>query len=369
MKGSIKLGKIAGIGLFIHWTFAILLLFIVLVSYRADYNVVQIIWSLLFVFAVFLTVLLHELGHALTAKQYKINTKDITLLPIGGVARLENIPEKALEEITIAIAGPIVNVAIAMLVGILVHIPDTSEEWMTQLSDGIRAENFMLNFFLINIWIAIFNLIPAFPMDGGRVLRGLLALRLERGRATRIAARIGQAIALVFMAYGFFENPFLIFIGLFVLISAQVEADFTQSKTLLKGYKVKDVLMYQFQTIRSDETIKSLVNLLLDSQYKHFLIVDHEKPVGTLNRDEIIKALSERGEKEPVKNIMNTDLIYLKGDAELDNVFEKIYENKTRLMLVMEDNHLIGTLDTENLMDFILVKDASAKSAMAEEYK
>lgn len=361
MKGSFKLGKVAGIGIFIHWTFSLIILFIIFMNYRAGQNTTQIIWSVVFILCIFITVLLHELGHALAAKNYNIKTKDITLLPIGGLARLERIPEKPIEELIVAFAGPLVNIALAFITALFISIPEDTGKLMAELSNGVNANNFFLNFFLVNFWLAIFNLIPAFPMDGGRVLRALLSFKLPRNVATRIAARIGQFLALAFIILGFFTSPFLIFIGVFVIIGAQIEADYTESKFILKGFKVQDVVMKDYQTINSDEKIKKAVELLLDSQNKNFLITENDIPVGTLNRDQIIMALSKKGDEEFIYNVMDRNLIILESNSLLENVFELIQQNKSTLMLVMENNKLIGTVDIENILEFILINEVKIK--------
>lgn len=366
MKGSLKLGKIAGIGLFIHWTFSLLILFIVYINYKAGQNTTQILWSVLFILCIFLTVFMHEMGHALTAKKYNIITRDITLLPIGGVARLERLPEKPSEELAVAFAGPMVNIVLALITSMFISLPNTPEEMVSQLSNGVNANNFFLNFYFVNIVLAFFNLIPAFPMDGGRILRALLSYKLERHQATKIAARIGQVIALGFILLGFFSNPFLIFIGIFVFMGAQIESEYTESKYMLKGYRVRDVLMKQYPTIDYNETLETAVKLMLDSQNKHFLVTENGIPMGTLNREQIIEALSKKEEETGLSSIMDKNLILLQADSLLDDVFELVYKNKSTLMLVIEDNQLIGTLDTENLLEFILVKEVKAKRAHAE---
>lgn len=366
MKGAFKLGKIAGISLFIHWTFSLLILFIVYVNYKAGQNLAQILWSLLFISCIFLTVLLHELGHALTAKNFGIKTKDITLLPIGGLARLERLPEKPSEELMVAFAGPLVNIVLALVTSLFIGLPDTSEEMIAQLANGVNANNFFLNFYLANIILAFFNLIPAFPMDGGRILRALLSFKFKRHVATKIAARIGQLLALGFVFLGFFANPFLIFIGIFVFLGAQIESEFTESKHLLKGYTVRDVLMKQYPTIDYNETLETAVKLMLDSQNKYFLVTENNIPMGTLNRDQIIEALSKKEEETVLSDILDRNLILLQADSFLEDVFELVYKNKSTLMLVMENNQLIGTLDTENLLEFILIKELKARRAHAE---
>jgi len=365
MKGSLKLGSIAGIGIFIHWSFSLLLAFVIYVNHKSGYNINQTAWTVLFILSIFVTVLLHELGHALVAKKYNIKTKDITLLPIGGLARLEKLPEKPLEELMVAIAGPLVNLALAFLTALIISVPEDPKVLATLLSKGISGNTFFLNFFLVNIWLAIFNLIPAFPMDGGRVLRALLSFKLNRHIATKIAARVGQILALGFIFAGFFINPFLIIIGMFVIIGAQAESEFVESKYFLKGYTVRDVLMTKYQTIDANQKIKTAIKLLLDSQYKIFLVTENGEPVGTLHRDHLLVALAEKGEEEPLYTFMNRDLVFLDANALLEDVFELVYSNKSNLMLVTENDRFIGTLDTENLIEFILIKEINPQKKHA----
>lgn len=363
MKGSLKIGRIAGIGIFIHWTFTLLIAFIIFSNYRAGQNSEQIMWSIIFVLSIFVTVLLHELGHAIAAKRYNIKTKDITLLPIGGLARLESLPEKPKEELVVAIAGPAVNMALALITGIFITIPG-AEDLTMQLSNGINSSNFFLNFFIVNLWLALFNLIPAFPMDGGRMLRAILSMKFERHVATNIAARIGQVFAIAFIFLGVFINPFLVFIGLFIFLAAKAESEYVQTKSMLNGYKVKDALMHQYNSIDAGQTIKTAVKMLLDGQFKNFLVTENSHSVGTLSRDEIIKALSEQGENEVVYKVMNKDLIFLNADDPLETAYQQVQEHKSTLMPVVEDNKLIGALDTENILEFIMVKGAQAKSGL-----
>jgi len=357
MKGSFKLGSISGIGIFIHWTFTFLIAYIIYSNYRDGQSAGKIMWAVLFVLSIFVTVFLHELGHALAAKKFNIKTKDITLLPIGGLARLESIPEKPKEELLVAIAGPAVNIFLALITGFFITIPGV-KDLDVQLSDGISGSNFLLSFFIVNIWLALFNLIPAFPMDGGRVLRALLAMKFKRHIATNIAARIGQVIAAGFIILGFYSNPFLIIIGIFIILGAQAEAKYTQEKSLLTGYKVKDALMRDYRIIAEHENIKKAVEILLDSQCKNFLVMENNKPTGTLSRDEIILALSEYGENAIVKKVMSRDVIFLNADSPLESAYQRSQQNKSNIMAVMENNKLIGALDTENILEFIMVRGA-----------
>lgn len=279
------------------------------------------------------------------------------------MARLERLPEKPSEELVVAFAGPLVNIVLALITSLFITLPNTSEQMLSQLSNGVNSNNFLLNFFLVNIVLAVFNLIPAFPMDGGRVLRALLSYKLERHVATKIAARIGQILAIGFIFLGFFSNPFLIFIGLFVFMGAQIESEYTESKHLLKGFTVRDVLMKHYQTMDVNENLETAVAMLLDGSYKNFLVTQENLPVGTLNRDQIIEALSKKEEETKLSSIMDSHLILLQADSFLEDIFELVYKNKSTLMLVMENDQLIGTLDTENLLEFILIKEFKSKGA------
>jgi Zn-dependent protease/predicted transcriptional regulator len=368
MKGLFKLGTIAGIGIFIHWTFTLLIAFIIFINYRNGQNSVQIAWSVLFLLCIFITVLLHELGHTLTAKRYNIKTKDIILLPIGGIARLERLPENPLEELIVAIAGPLVNFALAFIAQFFITIPEDSEELLALMSSGINANNFFLNFYLVNLTLAVFNLIPAFPMDGGRVLRALLAFRMDRNTATQIAARVGQFIALCFILIGIISNPILILIGLFVIFSAQVETESVAFKNLLKGYTVRDVVMKEYQTIEEDEKIKKAIAILLESEHRKFLVTQNNKLVGTLNKNQIIKALSEEGEEEYIYNVMDRSLVYIDINTQLEKVIEQLYEKKGSVLIVNENDQLAGILDADNLSEFIMINSIKAKQNQANEY-
>lgn len=360
MKGSLKLGNIMGIGIFVHWTFVLLIAYIIFSNYRAGNNAEQILWSVIFILSIFVTVVLHELGHAFAAKRYHIKTRDITLLPIGGLARLESMPEKPKEELVVAIAGPAVNFILAGITALFITMPNVNELGV-QLSNGVRPNNFFFNFFIVNTWLAVFNLIPAFPMDGGRMLRALLAMKFDRYTATRIAVGIGQVIAFIFILLGFYSSPFLIFIGIFIILTGQAEAHYAGAKSILSGYAVKDVLMKEYKTIAENETIKTAVEMLLNGQSKNFLVIENNKPSGTLSRDEIIKGLVERGENERIHTVMNRNLILLNADSPLESAYHKSIENKSNLMAVMENNQLIGVLDTENILEFIMVKNTLAK--------
>jgi Zn-dependent protease len=246
MRGSFSVGRIAGIDVRIHVTFFLLLAWVGYIYYRNG-GMPAAIDGVLFVLVIFLLVVLHEFGHALAARRYGITTRDITLLPIGGLARLERMPNKPGEEIVVALAGPAVNFAIAvvlwLIIGLTGGIPDPHLMEQTGVPLTVRL-------FSVNVWLVLFNLIPAFPMDGGRVLRAALALRMNYARATQLAAGIGQGIAFIFFILGLWWNPMLLLIAVFIYFGASSEAALAQMRNVSKDLRVSAAMVTQFKRCR-----------------------------------------------------------------------------------------------------------------------
>ncbi len=212
-----KLGNVAGIGVYVHWSFWLLPAWILLSSGGGLGGALS---TVLFVFAIFGCVVLHELGHALMARHFHIGTCDITLYPIGGVASLERIPRRPLQELAIALAGPAVNVVIAAALFVLLLVVGVGTQGLVFTFAG---GSFLVNLLLVNVALVVFNMLPAFPMDGGRVLRAFLAMRLPYLRATEIAVRVGQLVAIVLGLVGLLTGGTLLFVALFVFLAAQAE--------------------------------------------------------------------------------------------------------------------------------------------------
>jgi Zn-dependent protease len=230
MKWTLKVGRFAGIDVFLHTTFFLMIFWIGITYWIQENSVAAVISGVGFILALFASVVLHEYGHALTARKFGVKTKNITLYPIGGVASLERIPEKPRQELLVALAGPAVNVVIAAVL-FLWLVVTSSLDFSNGL--GLASGSFIQRLMFTNLALVGFNLIPAFPMDGGRVLRALLALRLEYTLATQIAASVGQGLAFIFGFIGLFSNPFLVFIAFFVWIGAQNEAKMVQMNSAL----------------------------------------------------------------------------------------------------------------------------------------
>ncbi|MEX2593198.1 MAG: site-2 protease family protein [Anditalea sp.] len=356
MKFSLYLGKYKGIKVFIHWTFSILLLWIIIANIRSGVALIDTWWSLLFILALFLCVILHEFGHALTAKKYGIGTKDIILLPIGGLARLEKLPDDPKQELWVAFAGPLVNVVIFILLSFILAFTGFESQSLEDLH--LDGSTILLYLTSANLILAIFNLIPAFPMDGGRVLRAFLSIRMPRVKATEIAGSIGQFLAMGFVFFGLFYNPFLVLIGLFIFLGAQAEMTQTKNATLLKGFFVKDAIMTKFPIIAHDAPLSKAVDKLLKGQATHFVVVQDDEPIGTLSREEMIKGLKESGENLAVREVATLKPLKLDYHQALEAAFEIMASQNKKIALVYENNHFLGMLDHENITEFIMVKSA-----------
>lgn len=354
MKWSLYLGKYAGIKVFIHWTFSLLLLWIAVSGVRSGQTNEQIGWTILFILAVFLCVTLHEFGHALMAKRFNFKTKYITLLPIGGLAQMEKLPDDPKQELLVAIAGPMVNVVLAIILGLVVS--DFTMEVENLMTIG--AHNFLVYLVTVNIVLAVFNMIPAFPMDGGRVLRALLSFKFKREQATQIAASLGQFIAILFVFLGLFYNPFLVLIGIFIFLGAQAENSMVQTQSVLRGFTVKDVMMTEFSELQASDPLSKATQALLDSQNTDFVIMDNGRFVGILSRNELIQGISTLGLEASISQTISKEYKALTIDQALEEVFPNMKVKGQGLMPVMNGEQLIGVVDSENVMEFILVREA-----------
>jgi len=358
MKWSWKIGKLAGVELRIHATFLLLLGWVGASHWLRGQSLDSALAGVGFILALFACVLLHELGHALAARKYGIGTRDITLLPIGGVARLERMPEKPGQELWVALAGPAVNVVIAvMLFGWLMLTRSLAplEEM------GVAAGPFVERLWLANMWLVLFNLIPAFPMDGGRVLRAVLASRMEYVKATQIAAGVSQALAFVFGFIGLFANPMLLFIALFVWIGASQEASATQMKSALSGTPIQAAMLTDFRQLQPGETLADAVRLVLGGSQQDFPVVENRKPVGVLPRADLLVALAEHGENHPVAAAMRRDFLVTDYTEMLEVAFQRLQECECHTMPVVHEGRLVGLLTMDNLGEYFLIQAAMKK--------
>jgi Zn-dependent protease/predicted transcriptional regulator len=304
-------------------------------------------------------VVLHELGHALAARRYDIPTRDITLLPIGGVARLERMPEDPPQEFWVAIAGPAVNVAIAAVLAILIAVAGEFRPFreVTWLGGGFA--DFWLRLMWINIFLVVFNLLPAFPMDGGRVLRSILARKMEFVTATRIAASVGQGMAIFFGFLGLIGfNPFLVLIAFFVFLGAQVESNSVQMTAVIRGLLVRDAMMKRFRTLSEEDDLAVAVRQLLEGSQHEFPVVRDGAVVGLLARRGLVEALAERGRSEKVGAVMQADHPVVEEMEPLDEVFHRMLQEGLSTLPVVRDGVVTGLLTTENVGELVMINSA-----------
>jgi Zn-dependent protease/CBS domain-containing protein len=356
MSWSFPIGTVKGTVIRLHVTFLLFLLWIGVTHY-AQGGRQAALEGVLFISLLFLCVLLHEFGHVFAARRYGVQTPDITLLPIGGVARLERIPEKPSEELVVALAGPAVNVVIAALLFLALG-------GLPSMGDGTQVQNpgvgLLGRLAWVNISLVVFNLIPAFPMDGGRVLRALLAYRLGYARGTRIAAGVGQAVAFALGLLGLFGNPLLIFIALFVYMGAASEASAAQMRDASRGMIASDAAETRFQALPPTATVEDAVEGLLSSSQHDFPVVDGAGRLrGVVTRDDMIRSLRERGPDAPVLEVMRRDIPVAHHRQPLDEALRTMREGGHPAVGIVDgEGRLVGLITPENVGELMMVQAA-----------
>jgi Zn-dependent protease/predicted transcriptional regulator len=353
MKWSWKIGEFAGIGLFIHATFPLLIAFVALPALIYGGDVMEALASVAFILVLFVCVVLHEYGHALAARHYGIKTQDITLLPIGGVARLERMPEKPWQEFVVAAAGPLVNVAIAAILFVVMLFAGVT---VPSLGFGLGNESFLERLFTINIVLVLFNLIPAFPMDGGRILRAILAMRLDYAKATRYAALLGQGIAVLFAIAGFFVNPLLVVTALFIFMGAQGETQMAQQRSKMNGFTAGQAMRTNVRALAPYEWLSSAVDSLMSTAQQDYPIVENGRVVGILTRDNLLKGLHQFGAHVPIAQVMRSGVTTVEADQSLASASETMQANEMMSVPVTQRGMLVGMLTFESIREFLMLQ-------------
>ena len=363
MSWSWKIGRVAGIPIFVHWTFLILIAYIVIAQVAGGEGLLPALRSVGFVSALFGCVVLHELGHALTAQRFGVETADITLLPIGGIARLQRIPEKPAQELAIAIAGPLVNVVIVILlwaIGVrpVVNMADPNH---------LVIAGFWPKLMEVNLFLAVFNMLPAFPMDGGRVLRALLALRIDYARATRLAASIGQLMAIGFGLLGLsVGNPILLLIALFVWIGAESEATQVEERVVLRGVLVREAMLTEFHSLSPTDTLGEASDLLLSGTQHDFPVVDDNRFTGILTRSDLLTGLAQGGREAAVSGFVKAELVSVASNAPLVPAVTTLRESGLPCLRVVDEGATVGLLTLENVGEFVMVRAALAAAPRSQ---
>lgn len=364
MRWSISLGTIAGIRVQLHFTFLLFVGWIAVTRGLLTGHPAQALSAVLLLLLVFTCVLLHELGHALAARRYGIPTRDITLLPIGGVARVTRMPDKPQQEIVVAVAGPAVNLVILVVLFAISH------GLHRPFTETVMRGGLLESLLLVNIVMIVFNMIPAFPMDGGRVLRAVLALRLPHPRATRIASTVGQVIALVFGVVGLFGIPgvvdpsaILVFIALFVFLAAGEEQAQAQTRSTIDGLPVSAAMVTEFHTLDVRDPLRRAVDYLMAGAQQDFPVMEEGVHLGMLSRADLVSALGKRGAEVAVGAVLRLDQEYAAPDEPLDQALQRIRARGRQALPVLQQGRLVGLLTLDNVGDLLLVREALRRFA------
>jgi Zn-dependent protease/CBS domain-containing protein len=361
MSSSINLGKYAGIRIQIHWTFWLLFLFIGFLVYSQGGSWETLFWHSLFIISIFFCVVLHEFGHALTARKFGIGTRNITLLPIGGVANLKKVPENPKDEFWIAVAGPAVNIVIAGFLFFFVSFDTYTSmdaETLQEELGTISYSNFLFYLLMANIALVIFNMIPAFPMDGGRVFRSLLAMKIGRVEATRIASGLGKFLAVFFFLFGLFYNILLAVIAVFIWFGAHSENIMIRQIDLMDGYKIRDAMITEFSVLHPDQVLNNAVDRILSTTEQDFIVMEKDRIAGILYMSDLAAALKTRGKNALIRDVMDTEFFILKTDEPLYSAYKMLKRDNRNFFPVTEHGRLIGVVDMNNINEFLTFRSA-----------
>ncbi len=354
MRWSINAGRIFGIQLRIHLTFFLLLLF-VFASVMSEYGVRAAVMSALFICALFACVVIHEVGHSLIARRFGREPKSITLLPIGGVAAIDQMPTKPGQEIAVSLIGPLINLVIAGFLYVLVGsktgvaLPNLYPQ---------SAQAFLAGLIGVNIMLAVFNLIPAFPMDGGRVLRGLLAMRMDYVQATTWAANIGQAIAAFFVFFGMFFNFWLALIGIFLYLGAGSEKQQVILQSLLAEVPAGVAMTTEYTSLKPDDTLADALEQFHHGCQQDFPVIDDSGLQGILTRDRILAAIHSKGLNVRVCEVMDKAFAAVSSKTGLDQVYRIFLSGNKTAVAVMDEGQLKGIIGLDGISRYFMVRAA-----------
>lgn len=355
-NGSIKILEIGDTEVRVHPTFILLLVWIGVVHWLRG-GLADAVSGITFILILFTCVVFHEFGHILMARQFGIKTPLVTLLPIGGVASMERMPEKPQQEILVALAGPLVNLIIVCLI---LLVPEVSVH-LEHLSRVEEAPSDLLTQVAVaNLVLFAFNLIPAFPMDGGRVLRALLTFKVGYQKATQIAASIGQGLAILLGVIGLIGNPFLILIAFFIFLSATGESGYVMMKDLAQNFQAGDAMISKFESLPTSADLDAAADLLLRTTQQEFPILDGAGQLrGVLTREVLISALKNKGGATSVLDMMEKDIISVQSDTPLEPMVRLLYDKETPIVAILnKQSKFIGYINQQNLAEFFLIRSA-----------
>lgn len=363
MKWSFRLFTFAGTEVRVHATFFLLLIFVASQGILSGQGLAVALESTFFILTMFVCVVLHEFGHVLAARGYGIRTPDITLLPIGGVARLERMPRKPSQEFVVAVCGPLVNVIIAAAIWVAFGLG-------MELSPGydfLKTGHFFEKLMVWNVFMVLFNMIPAFPMDGGRVLRAVLAMFMEYAKATRLAASVGQGIAMlvvISMLLSSTFHPMLLLIAFFIFMAAGQEASMVTQQEATRNLRVRDAMLTDFRSLPPHAVLRDGVELLLAGSQQDFPVLDaHGGIQGILTRNDLISALADKSPDHPVIEAMSPCPVSTAPATDLAQALEVLQASPCPALPVIDplSSELVGLLTSENVGEALMVRAALMK--------
>lgn len=354
MGGSLKLFSVRGISIRMHATFPLILIWAaVQFGVLSGGGVPGAVFGVIVVSLLFVIVTLHELGHSFAALNYGVPVEQIVLLPIGGVAQLKEIPENPVQELVIAVAGPAVNFALAVLFGAVALAFNISLSNVVEIftrAPEITFESIFLYTFYYNLFLAVFNLLPAFPMDGGRILRALLATRIRYSRATAVAVSIGRGIAFLMGLYGFLGGGFFIIIlAIFIYIGAGQEGAMVEVRSVLRGLHVGQAFSRDVATLRPDNTLQDAVNVTFSSLQASFPICVDGEIVGILSYPQLVRALNEHGPQKLIGEVMQRDVPAVSPYDELYKVQRQMQTSQVDAFPVLENGRFVGLITSRDI--------------------
>lgn len=354
MTWSFSLGRILGSELRVHVTFFLLLAWVGFAAY-SNGGLPAAIENLIFVLALFACVVAHEFGHALMARRYGIKTPDITLLPIGGLARLERMPEKPMQEVWVALAGPAVNIVIWVVLVVLgAGMP---LETMAQIDS--TGPGLLNRLAYVNLLLAAFNMIPAFPMDGGRVFRALLCLKMDRVKATRVAALAGQVVAVAFGFWGLSTgNPILVLIAVFVFIAANSESQDVAMRSVARRVLARDAMITEFHALSPTDTLASTAQAVIHTTQHEFPVLDSAGALlGFVTRNGLFSALAgDTPRSEPATSIMETDIPQVQLTSGLETVLAGLHKGAPAIAVCTQAGNMVGYITRENIGELMVIR-------------
>ncbi len=347
MRWSIPVGRLFGIPIRVHLTFLVLLGFIWYLESSMSGPEAGL-RSLAFWTLIFICVLLHELGHSLVAKSYGLTITSIILLPIGGVSQISEIPRDPVKEVGMTIAGPIVNFVLAGVLLFFGKLLDPSLQF-SQIS--LQSGSVIVDLFWANIMLGLFNIIPAYPMDGGRILRGFIAMRKEYSEATRLAADIGKMFAIGFIVVGLFYNWWLILIGIFIFSGANSEAEAALVSSALEKIMVSELMITDFKTISPNEPLTAVVDKSLHTFQNDFPVMDNGRFVGILTRSSVIESLHNHLHDKMVGEIARKNFPVILTRQTAAEALSTMRASNVTVAPVEENGVLYGIITIEKLLE------------------